>query len=246
MNKDKDTKTDLSFPEPFDVYNQEMAADIEKLRAQQQKLENLETGLGKAMQRLKDNGPARLDIVHSVQIFQDDIRTTEGEISALKAKTYDQFERIFAEHEVDPELANQVIQVLDKNVYPERFQNNTPIEEQTLDSLSKNSEAKTISTESLKSPDDNRHEVSNTPEATKPTSKNDYTISLLQRRKMERETDKAEIGNKANVVEREAIPQSNYLNYQLKLQKPIIKEQPKEKLVKDFSKNNKDISPDKD
>lgn len=250
MEKTGKDKFEPSFPEPFEHFDQELAPDIANLQNAMNELEHNQKEWQQALKEMKN-----VSFFHSayknqeatVLYYQENMSKWEAQVKEYQGKTYGRMERILKEHEVEPELANQVMTALDAKVHPEKYENKSPDEDKNITPEDKE-------TESVNPPVEKQMDVSQTDKA---PPKQDYTISLLQQKReqqKQREQQKVEISEKANELEKsdgkEPIPTSGsltyQLNYQLKYQKPATKEQPKEKLVKDFSKNNKDISPDRD
>ena len=249
---DKHTITP-SFPEPFEHFEQELAPDIAGLRDAMTQLEYNQKEWQQALKEIKNVSffhPAYKNQEATVLYYQDNVRKLEGQVQAYQAKTYGRMERILKEHEVEPELANQVMNALDAKVHPEKYENKSLNEDKNMAQEDKEAE-------SINPTVENPADLTNVTQTDKTPPKQDYTLSLIQQKREQQkqlQEQKAEISEKTNELEKsdgkESIPTSgslNYqLNYQLKYQKTASMEQPKEKLVKDFSKNNKDISPDKD
>jgi len=246
---DKHTITP-SFPEPFEHFEHELAPDIAGLRDAMTQLEYNQKEWQQALKDMKNVLPPHPNYSNHeavVQGYQKNIRELEGKVQEYQGKTYGRIERILKEHEVEPELANQVMTALDAKVHPEKYENKSPDEDKNIIPEDKEMESVRPAIES----------PTEIIQADKTPPKQDYTLSLIQQKREQQkqlQEQKAEISEKTNELEKsdgkESIPTSgslNYqLNYQLKYQKTASMEQPKEKLVKDFSKNNKDISPDKD
>jgi len=250
MEKADKDKIEPSFPEPFEHFDQELAPDIAHLRNAMSQLEHNQKEWQQALKEIKNVSffhPSHKNQEATVLYYQENVRNLEAQVQEYQGKTYGRMERILKEHDVDPELATQVMNVLDAKVHPEKQENKSPEED-------KNTIQEDKETESNNPVVENPTDVTQTD---KIPPKQDYTISLIQQKREQQkqlQQQKAEISEKTNELGKsdgkESIPTSgslNYqLNYQLKYQNPVSKEQPKEKLVKDFSKNNKDISPDKE
>lgn len=245
----KDTKQEPSFPEPFEHFNQEMAADIQQLRLAEQKLGRLNNDLAQAKNKIKDIGPSdsrNTNLSETVSLYQKQIRETEQNITQLKAKTYGQFEQFFKKHDVEPELANQVMQVLDEKVNPDKHENRTREEDKQLSRQEITIEPEQGESEiSNNTPESREHAntVSNPKSAPKD---NNYKLSLFLKKEEEQAKLQASIEQKTAETDKNVIQKSLYLNYQLKSQKPVFKETPIEKKSRDFSKNSKDIFQNKE
>lgn len=253
MEKTNKDKVEPSFPEPFEHFDQELAPDIAHLRNAMSQLEHNQKEWQQALKEIKNVSffhPSHRNYEATVQYYQENVRNLEIQVQEYQAKTYGRMERMLKEQDVDPELATQVMNVLDAKVHPEKQDNKRPDEDKNIDQEDK--ETETVNPD-IEQPADLTHVT----QADKIPPKQDYTISLIQQKREQQkqlQQQKAEISEKTNEIEKfngkEPIPASgslNYqLNYQLKFQKPVSREQQKEKLVKDFSKNNKDVFPDKD
>lgn len=247
-NANKET-FEPSFPEPFEHFDQELAPDIAHLRNAMNQLEHSQKEWQQALKEMKNVSffhPSHKNQEATVQYYQENVRNLEKQVQEYQGKTYGRMERILKEHEVEPELASQVMIALDAKVHPEKYENKSPEEDKHIQE-DKEMETVNPAVENL----------SDVTQADKIPPKQDYTISLIQQKieqQKQLQQQKAEISEKTNELGKsdgqEPTPTSGslpyQLNYQLKHQKLVSKEQPKEKLVKDFSKNNKDISPSKD
>lgn len=250
MEKADKDKIEPSFPEPFEHFEQELAPDITHLRNAMNQLEHNQKEWQQALKEIKNVSffhPSHRNYEATVQYYQENVRNLEAQVQEYQGKTYGRMERILKEHDVEPELASEVMNVLDAKVHPEKLENKSPDEDKNIIQEDKE-------TESVNPVIEQPVDIT---QADKIPPKQDYTISLIQQKREQQkqlQQQKSEISEKTNEIEKsdgkEPIPASgslNYqLNYQLKYQKPVSKEQPKEKLVKDFSKNNKDISPSKE
>ncbi|MBA4853750.1 hypothetical protein [Emticicia sp. BO119] len=256
-DKEKDQP---SFPEGYEQFNDEMAHDIQQLRHYQHALEQTNQDLAKAHQDLKKHSPWSSDYNNRAAVLknlEDLQKFQQGEVNRFTAKTYGALDRMMNEVQEVPEVREQVMQVLDEKVNPEKYENNTPYEKQNQESKEiPEDKLETETRESIKEKADlfaeNRNNIRAGISADKTDKPKDYKLPFLQKKKEEMQQYKTELAEKKNETEKtptpdkNQIPNAGYLNYQLKFQKPVSKEQSKEKLVKDFSKNNKDISPDKD
>lgn len=247
MSKNDQTKQEISFPEPFEHFNQEMASDIQQLRWAEQKLGKLKSDLEQAKDNIKDIGPQdsrHNNLYDTVSLYQNQIRETEQNITKLQSKTYGRFEQFFKDHDVEPELANQVMHVLDEKVYPDKYANRSHEEDKQLDQEEIQVNPK-IGKSEITNDISESHE--HTQNANEPVVKGgNYSISLFERKKEEKARIEAGLTEKTAEIDKNVMQSGASLNYQLKYQKPVFKEQPKEKLVKDFSKNSKDLFQDKE
>lgn len=246
MEKVDKNRVEPSFPEPFEHFDQELAPDIADLQNAMNQLEYHQKEWQQALKEIKNVSffhPAYKNQEAMVLYYQENVRNLEKQVQEYQAKTYGRMERILNEHEVEPEIATEVMTALDAKVHPEKYENKSPNEDKNIAQEDKE-------TESVNATVENPTEVTQTD---KMPPKQDYTLSLiLQKREQQKQLQqqKAEIAEKTNEIQKsdgkEPIPASGSLNYQLKYQKPILREQPRENLVKGFSKNNKDISRDND
>lgn len=253
MEKTNKDTVEPSFPEPFEHFDQELAPDIAHLRNAMNQLEHNQKEWQQALKEIKNVSffhPSHKNQEATVLYYQENVRNLEAQVQEYQGKTYGRMERMLKEHEVEPELATQVMTALDAKVHHEKQENKSPDEDKNI--IQEDKETESVNP-AIGQPADLTHVT----QADKIPSKQDYTISLIQQKREQQkqlQQQKTEISEKTNELGKsdgkESIPTSgslNYqLNYELKYQSPVSKEQPNEKLVKDFSKNNKDISPDKD
>lgn len=247
MNKDE--KQEKSFPEPFDQFNESMAPTIDLLRATEQQLAIAKEQNARLVEEIRNKGthhPEYANLSETIRQYQSDIRGFEAQIPELKSKTYGVFERYAQMHDFDPELTNQAMQVLDEKIYPEKYANKSPEQEKDASQESIEINNEEIKPEISNDVSENRESVENVNSSNVSPQRNNYTLSLFQRKKEEQAKLQSSIGEKTADIDKNVMQNSYQLNYQLKYQKSTIQEQPKEKLVKDFSKNKDDIIPDRD
>lgn len=277
-NKDKDREDPL-FPPPFESFEEELAPEIKKLQDSTKKYEYNKHEWEKSLKELKDVSPYHADFLNkeaTVLYYQHHKKEAEKEMNASREKTYGRMQRVFDEHEVDPETAKRVMDVLDQKVYPEKYENRTPNEDkeiaedktqievkgEQLNSPSENRESQTnedkaitddkknrdVKGEWLDSFAENQEDLTNTAEKAKLPAKNDYSLSLIQKKREQQKIQEAKIAEKdnlnekSNTIEKDSFSMPSSQNYQLKFNKPVYRNFDKD----NSSKDNKDKSPDKE
>ena len=254
-DKDKDQP---SFPEGYEQFNEEMAHDIQQLRHYQFALEKTNQDLAQAYEDLKGNSHLSDDYENRVAVvknLENLEKFQQGQVNLFTNKTYGTLDRMMNEHQEAPEVREQVMQVLDAKVNHEKYQNNSPYEDQSQENK-EITEDKTASVpkESIQEKADlfaeNRNDIKDGVSTDKSGKPQGYQLPFLQKKKEELQQYKAELAEKKHETEKAPTPDKNqipnggYLNYQLKFQQPPSKEQTSRDKIRDFSKNNKDIDKD--
>ncbi len=255
-DKDKDQP---SFPEGYEQFNDEMAHDIQQLRHYQHALEQTNQDLAQAHIDLKGHSPWSSDYNNRVAVLknlENLQKFQEGQVNLFTNKTYGTLDRMMNEVQEVPEVRQQVMQVLDAKVNPEKYENNSPYEERNQDAkeLPEDKTASAPKAPLQEKADlfaENRKDIRDGISTDKTGKPQDYQLPFLQKKK-ELQQYKAELAEKKNETEKTPTPDKNqipnggYLNYQLKFQQPPSKEQTSRDKIRDFAKNNKDVSKDKD
>lgn len=255
MDKQDKDKPEPSFPVPYDHFNEVLALDIQELRKSQKEYELSKSEFAKANENLKNISPHHHDYRNkelTVLYHQKNEKILEEKVSYYHARTYGVLERALEENEAEPDLKQEVMQVLDEKLYPEKYDNKSPNEEKLVNHSKKETADKDQQLKTFSAYSENRKDMKVEQEKESSSSKEDYSLTLIQQKKAEKEQQKADIREKSADNEKsiepkkESIPDSGYLNYQLKYQKPVYLEKSAEDKTRDTSKERKDIAMDKD
>ncbi|MFD2520388.1 hypothetical protein [Emticicia soli] len=276
--EDKDKKEPL-FPPPFESFEEELAPEIKKLQESTKMYEYNKLELEKSQAELKNVSFFHADFLNkeaTVNYYHKNMKVAEKEMNASREKTYGRMQRVFDEHEVDPETAKRVIDVLDQKVYPEKYENRTPNEDkgitedktqievkgEQLNSPSENRESQAnedkavtddkknrgVKGEWLDPFTENQGDLTNNAEKDKLPAKNDYSLSLIQQKREQQKIQEAKIAEKDNPNEKSNTIEKDSFSVPGSQNYQLKFHKP---VYRNFdkdnsSKDNKDKSPDKE
>lgn len=248
---DKKDKPEPSFPAPYEPFNEELAFDIQELRQSLKDYEVTKNSVAKSTENLKNVSFDHHDFRNrekTVLYHEERLRILEEKIQHHEKMTFGRMQDILKEHEADPQLTQEVMQVLDEKVYQEKYDNRSPNEDKQINETNKENtldDSKTLFSE-------NRKDMRIESDVNSSSSKNDYTLSLIREKREEKERIQSELREKTTMdknpveIEKETIPNAGYLNYQLKYTISAPKENVKQDKDVDLAKKREDKSLDKD
>lgn len=271
--KDKDKEEPL-FPPPFESFEEELAPEIKNLRESTKMYEYNKLELEKSQAEFKNVSFFHADFLNkeaTVNYYHQNMKVAEKEMNASREKTYGRMQRVFEEHDVDPETAKRVMDVLDQKVYPERYENRTPNEDkeiaedktpievkgETVNSSAENREG--LTNEDKASPDDkpnkevkgewldsfaeNQQDLTKNAAKDKLPPKNDYSLSLIQHKREQQKIQEAKIAEKDNPNEKANTIEKDSFSLPGSQNYQLKIHKP---VYRTFNKDNKDNSPDKE
>lgn len=248
---EKKDKPEPSFPAPYEPFNEEMAFDIHELRQSLKDYEVTKNAVTKSTENLKNVSFDHHDFRNrekTVLYHEERLRVLEEKIQHHEKMTFGRMQSILKENDADPQLTQEVMQVLEEKVYPEKHDNRSPNEDKQLNETNKDNtlnDSKTYFSE-------NRKDMKIESDDKSSSNKNDYTLSLIQEKREEKERLKSELKEKTAMdknpieIEKETIPNAGYLNYQLKYTISVPNENTKQDKDINYTKNREDKSIDKD